>query len=483
MIRRAVRLSRLHRLEAISFITGFSLLTYELAAARILAPSIGSSTYVWTGVIGVIIAALSLGFYVGGRVADSRNIASDVMWILIGASVMVTGTLVFYDGMLISIVESFDDPRWQAVIAALVLFAPASFLIGTTSPYLAKMKVQSLKATGRSVASLDMFNALGGIIGTFVTGFVFFAFVGSHETIGLVALLLLAASWLLRPRLRPIRRLVISGLIVITVASPMPASAEAFSVDTPSAHYKIITGMLNGRSVRGLVTGPGGTQSAVYLYGGSEPVFWYTQQMAELTIKKDAKDVLVLGGGAFTLPQYLAMQLPDASIDVVEIDPELKDISRKYFNYRSPGNVNEIFQDARTYVNQTDKQYDVVLVDVYGDTSIPFSLITKEYGQAVAQLVKPDGVLVANIIAGQKGKCRDVFTAMDAAYRPALANALYANEDNKPVDRANHIVIYSRQFIEPGSGYKQLESFGGVAYTDNYAPAERLYFDCRQDSE
>src|SRR5687768_11349177 len=100
---------RRYRLELISFITGFSLLTYELAAARVLAPSIGSSTYVWTGVIGVIIAALSLGFFVGGRLADKRNKPIDLVILLLLASTMAVVTLLSYQGMLDAIVESITD--------------------------------------------------------------------------------------------------------------------------------------------------------------------------------------------------------------------------------------------------------------------------------------------------------------------------------------------------------------------------------------
>jgi len=264
------------------------------------------------------------------------------------------------------------------------------------------------------------------------------------------------------------------------VAAPAPASAEAISIDTASAHYKVVTGFINDRPARGLITGPEGTQSAIYINGGSEPVFWYTQQMAKWTVERGANDILILGGGAFTLPQHLATQLPNATIDVVEIDPELESISKTYFNYQNPANVNEIFEDARTYVNRAEKTYDIILVDVYGDTSIPFSLMTKQYGKAVARLLKPDGLLVANLIAGETGPCRDVFTALDAAYRQSLPNAIYSNQANRPVSRANYIVVYSRQLLPPPGLYKQLKPFGGSAYTDNHAPAERLYFDCRQ---
>ncbi len=475
-------MKKISKFEIISFVTGFSLLTYELAAARILAPSIGSSTYVWTGVIGVIIAALSVGFLVGGRIADRRDRQIDVAWLLLLAGCFATVTLVTYGEVLDWTVEAILDSRVQAVVAALILFAPTSFFIGTTSPYLAKLKLTSLTSTGQAVASLDTFNAVGGIVGTFTTGFILFGFIGSREAIGLVALLLIAVSWGLVPRVHTLKRIVVSTLLIITVCIPAPIEQSVRNIDTASAHYKVIDGYYGDlQPVTGLLTGPGGTQSAVYQNGSDDLVFWYTQQMAELTIAQEPKSILILGGGAYTLPQYLSKQLPNTTIDVVEIDPELANIAANYFNYEYPANVKEIVADARTYVNSAETTYDVILVDVYGDASIPFSLMTSDYGRAVGDLLESDGLLVANIIGGlMGGACQDVLNALDAAYRTSLPYAWYKNELGHPEERANYIVAYGRSPSLQPVGYADLPQSDQIAYSDNYAPAERLYYNCQQ---
>lgn len=470
---------RHHRLEFISFVTGFSLLTYELAAARVLAPSIGSSTYVWTGVIGVIIAALSLGFFAGGKVADARNRLSDLVALLLLASGAAVLTLLTYEGVLQSVVDSVEDSRIQAVVAALTLFAPTSFFIGMTSPYLAKLNVRSLQETGRSIASLDMLNAIGGIAGTFVTGFILFGYIGSHEAIGVVAILLLLVSWLVAPRLQVTRRLIASGVLILCALTPAGIVQGVMPIDTASAHYEVVNGFFDDRLVTGLVTGPTGTQSAVYQNGTGEPVFWYVREAARVTIDRQPESVLILGGGAFTLPQYLSEQLPDTSIDVVEIDPELEAISRDYFGYRNPSNVTETFTDARAYLNRTNERYDVVVVDVYGDSSIPFTFMTDEYGAAVRNALKPGGVVIANVIGGLEGKCREALTAVDAAYRKHLPNVRYAVEPDRDVRRANHLLVYSKQALEL-DGFRELSLPELRPYTDNFAPAERLYYDCLQ---
>lgn len=471
---------RKYRLELISFGTGFSLMSFELAAARILAPAIGSSMYVWTSVIGVIIAALSLGFVVGGRIADHRGRPFDVALLLLSAAVAASVTLLSYQDTLQWIAESFTDGRVQGVIAALLLFAPTSFLIGVTSPYLAKLNVRSLHATGRTIAALDACNALGGIIGTFVTGFFLFGFIGARETIICVALLLLGMSWMIAVRTRSIARGIVSGLLLVVLLVPPSQTTALARIDSASAHYEVV--ILPGKvgEVTGLMTGPYGVQSAVYQDDRGELVFWYTNEMARIALQRQPKSILILGGGAFTLPQYLADKLPNARIDVVEIDPKLEAISKEYFHYKSPANVALHFEDARTFVNREGTQYDMILVDVYGDTMIPFTFMTAEYGRAISQHLQPDGMILANLVVGQTGACRHILSAINAAYGVALPAAQYRSQLPSAA-RANYIVAYSRE-AQPITGYTPIATTDTAPYRDNYAPSERLYFDCVQQS-
>ena len=455
-------------------------MAFELAAARILAPTIGSSTYVWTSVIGVIIAALSIGYWVGGRMADARKRPIDVVALLLLTSVSIALCLLIYSGTLEQLASFRIDVRLQAVLAALLLFAPASFLLGTISPYLVKLNVRSLAHSGRSVADLSAMNSIGGILGTFLTGFVLFSYMGSRETIALVTVLLLISSWCLIVRTEVIKRIVFSVIILglLGIGLVAPQQAGRVSIDTASAHYEVIDIAYGNTLARGLMTGPGGIQSAVRLDGSKEPVFWYTQELARLTLEAKPSSILVLGGGTFTLPEYLAQELPDTTIDVVEIDPRLEEIATEYFMYDSPENVNLIFSDARTYVNQSTKEYDVIIADVYGDSSIPFSLITKEYGEAVSARLSPDGIVLANIIGGIYGPCRDVFDAANSVYLNQLEFGAYSiNPDSTP-DRANIIARYSNNREDTPLGLRTITPPEARPYTDNFVPAERLHFAC-----
>lgn len=473
-------MSKLPTLPIVAFVSGFSLMTFELAAARVLAPNIGSSTYVWTSVIGVIIAALSLGYWAGGKMADARNRPTDIAYLCLAIAATITLTLLNYQHLIDSTVQSIEDARLQGVYASLVLFAPTSFLIGALSPYLVKLKVTSLATSGQSFASLSALESIGGITGTFITGFVLFGYIGAREAFAVVAFLLLASSWLIMPTHRWAGRLATSVAIGLICLGSLQVANKGH-IDTPTAHYSIFEAWMNDTPVRGIATGPNGTQSGVFIHQPNKLVFWYTQRMAEVVAQAPQRDrILVLGGGAFTLPQYLATIYPKSTVDVVEIDPKLADISRQYFSYKDPKNVNMIFGDARTYINKSDKKYDTILVDVYSDSSVPFSLMTKEYGQQIERLLADKGVVIVNMIAGPQGACKELLIALDAPYRQSMLYAAYKTQRPDSV-KSNMIVAYSKQPVQwTGSSALTLAPSG--AYTDNFAPVERIQQDCHNDA-
>ena len=469
-------------LGIISFLSGFALMAYELVAARLLAPTIGSSIYVWTSVIGVIITALSLGYWLGGKLADARQKQMDVVILGIVSALFVVITILTYTPALNWISQSITDIRLQGVVASLLLFAPASFLLGMKSPYLAKLNIKNLDTAGESVANLSALNSIGGILGTFITGFFFFSYIGSKEALVIVVVVLLLSSWLLIPKKFTIRRALASTLLILIALIPIPAAANSIAkIDTPSAHYEISKMSYNKKPIYGLQTGPGGVQSAVYASGDKDLVFWYTQYAEKQIAALNPKRILVLGGGTFTLPASLAGKLPGAQIDVVEIDPELEFISKKYFNYEDRPNVSLQFSDARSFVNTTNEKYDVIFVDVYGDSYIPFSVLTQEYGNRINEILEPNGTVLINAIVGSSEHCRELLGAIDSVYRPFLPSAYWQTQTTKELGRGNYILAYSRQNKQLDTMNPLPAQSSAIRYTDNFMPAERLHDQCRQD--
>ncbi len=477
-----VPLGKFGKLELIAFTSGFSLMAFELVGARLLAPTIGSSTYVWTSVIGVIIAALSIGYFVGGKVADIRARTGDVALLCLASAFTIGSMLLLFDGIMNWVMLLSPDLRLRGVFASLLLFAPTSLLLGMLSPYLVKLKVTSLAVSGQSVAGLSASNSIGGIVGTFTTGFIVFSYMGSREALVVLVFLMLGASWLVQPKNNWRRRAVLSAVALFIVIAPLGVKTNVIRIDTPSSNYEVHTGNRNGEPIRYLTTGPGGAQSGIYIHRTNDLPFWYTRQIVQLTAQiPNKQNILILGGGAFTIPEYLARQYPKSSVDVVEIDPSLKKIAEQYFDYQALSNITAIDGDARTYINTASKQYDVVIIDVYSDVSVPFSLLTKEYAEKLNMVLAKKGTIIVNAIAAESGLCRQLLRAIDATYRSVASEATISRESSSAWgQRGNLVLTYSKDTV-PFVGANRLNALGGAAYTDDYMPAERLQQTC-QDS-
>jgi len=477
--------SSLGRYELVAFVTGFALMAFELIAARLLAPSVGSSTYVWTSVIGSMIAALALGYAFGGWLADKRVAIQDIAYLLVLGAIAMAASLVTYDSVLLLITGVFVDARVAGVVAALVLFMPTSFLLGIVSPYLARLRVKSVATAGRSVASLSAFNSFGGIMGTFVTGFVFFSFIGSRESLALLIVALLACSWLFLPRIRTSARAVATGVILLVVVMELAPfnRASAINIDTPTSHYRVQTGTYRGKNVTVLVTGPSGIQSGVFANGSRDLVFPYTQAMAEVVAEAPKKDrIAMLGGGVFTLPEYLAKAYPESQIDVVEIDPQLEQIAKNHFGYTAPANVHAIAEDARTFARSALQKYDVILIDVFNEQTTPFSVSTREFTQELKNIIQPGGVIAVNIIGSLGKNCAPLFSSLHASYRSAFTERrLIPVGDPAFEQRQNIIGVYansSLDWLKDHRAWNDVPLSSAIELTDNFAPTDALAQTC-----
>lgn len=467
-------------LTVIAFVSGFVLLSFELIIARLMAPTLGSSTYMWTSVIGTVIAALAVGYYVGGKLADRRELRSDVSVIMLIAAVAIMWTLVAHANVLALVAETGGDARLQGIFAALILAVPASFTLGVLGPYLAKLRVTSLASTGSSVASLDAANSIGGIIGTFATGFILFGALGSRESIFVLIGMLLAASWLIAPKEKIVMRVsVTAAILVMTIIFIVPNNRNGLSIDTPTAHYDVIEATYGHTPARLLATGPRAWQSGVALSNPDDLLFWYTSRLARVVAEVPQKaNVLVLGGGAFTLPSYIAKHYPDSKVTVVEIDPSLPDVSRRYFGLSEHSNLSIIATDARSYISTTDAIFDVVIVDVYNGTSIPFALLTKEYVSELKRVTKPAGIVAVNTIGAFAGRCAPITNTINSLYQSQFTRAVYDRHSTNVSSLANIIMVFSDSDF-PLTGFRRLPHPMVTSLpSDNLSRTEELQAAC-----
>jgi len=186
-------------LELAVFVCGALVMVYEIIGSRIVSPFIGTSTYVWTSLIGVILAALSLGYWIGGRMADRRPDVKILAAAIFLAGGAVSLTILIKDAVLSMISTAGGPLELKSVVAAALLFAPASVLLGFVTPYAVKLRTLSLEDSGKTVGRLYALSTVGSIAGTFAAGFILIPFLGSTRTLYLIAALLFAVSLLLAP--------------------------------------------------------------------------------------------------------------------------------------------------------------------------------------------------------------------------------------------------------------------------------------------
>lgn len=160
-----------YKLEITVLVSGAIVMIFELVGSRILGPYLGSSIFIWTSLIGVILGSLSLGYYWGGKKADKKADMDSLSLIIFYAASFIALTTLLKGGLLLFLTNRIDDLRTVSVIGSIILFAPANVFLGMISPYVVKLKLKNLDISGETVGNLYALSAIGSIVGTFLAGF------------------------------------------------------------------------------------------------------------------------------------------------------------------------------------------------------------------------------------------------------------------------------------------------------------------------
>lgn len=183
-----------YTLEVVVFICGAVVMAYEIIGSRMLGPYVGTSMFVWTSIIGIILLSLSLGYSLGGKIADQKPRADILsMYILIAGLFIIFSTFI-KDMLLDYLLNAIDNVKIVSIVASLFLFAFPSFLLGMVSPFAARIKLKSVEKSGSTVGNLYAISTVGSIIGVFLAGFYFIPTFKITTTLMLLAFVLIATS-------------------------------------------------------------------------------------------------------------------------------------------------------------------------------------------------------------------------------------------------------------------------------------------------
>jgi predicted membrane-bound spermidine synthase len=444
---------RAYRYELVAVADGMIVMMLELVGSRLIAPYLGTSIYVWTAIIGVILGALAFGNWYGGRLADRGPSPRVLVGIMLVSAMVLMIEMLLQEQVVQWIAARGLDLRLAAFMIAAVVFAPPAVFMGMVAPYLAKLRLTSLEHAGQSVGRLYAAGTAGSIIGTFLAGYFLIGAIGSRTLGWSLVIALVAVSFIVshREQLRT-RFAIILVALVLAFTSPVAAMRAGYKVlydgDSAYARYFVLTDATDkdtGR--RYLLTDSLGIQSGADLTQPFVPVFPYTQRFVEAAEVQSSPPhrILMIGGGTFTVPEDLHHLYPQADIDVVEIDPALTGIAQQYFGYHSSDRIRIINQDGRYFLNHNRVKYDMVYVDAFSSLTPPFQLTTREAAQRIAGSLSDRGVLVVNLVTAAKGPAAAFGNASLATYGTELPLRWYVAGQQEPLEmRQNTIVLGSR---------------------------------------
>jgi tetratricopeptide (TPR) repeat protein/predicted membrane-bound spermidine synthase len=491
----------------------------ELVAGRLIARFLGASLYTWTSVIGVVLAGITLGNYLGGRIADRFSSRKALALLFALASVACVATVALNNIIALwTWLWQFSWPLRVFSHVSLVFLAP-SVILGTISPVVAKMALDQGLATGRTVGDIYAWGAAGSIVGTFAAGYYLIATMGSVAIIWTVALVLLAMAILYWSRLKILYvwALLLAPAMTMGLApwpwaqragaalSFRPRPDSAIIYETESQYSYIQVRRMSQKPEKRHFVQDKLVHSAINIDDTSDLQYHYSQVWAAITRRfsrgKDHPSFLIMGGGGYVFPGYLEKSWPASRIDVAEIDPAVTEAAMKIFWPRENSSIRTIAMDARNYIDGLLEQhrtggekvtYDFIYEDAINNFSVPYQLTTRQFNDKFSKVLTEDGIYMVNLIDNyDSGLFVGSFVNTLELTFPYVYVISDPDEKARQV-RQTFVIIASRRSLDLDNldaEYKEGTSIWllneaeleqlkgksrGLVLTDDYAPVENL---------
>ena len=480
-------------LYALVFTVGSASLGAEIAAARLMAPFFGASTIVWANTIGVVLVALSVGYWIGGRLADRHPHLRGLCLLVMGAALLLAvvpfAARPFFEVAVGALDEISAGAFVGSLVAVLVLIAVPVVLLGACSPYAVRLAMPDVEHAGTVAGRLYAISTAGSLVGTMLSALVLIPFIGTQRTFLLFAVLLTAMAaaglgW---------RYVAVPAGVALVVAIPVgsvKATQDGEEVlwegETQTQFVRVIEEADN--DVR-LELNEGVAEHSLYrpssyLTGN----YWDGLLVLPFAARRRPPErVAILGNAAGTAQRAYGHYFPGVEVDGVEIDGELTELGERYFELELDENLRVHHEDARPWLERSEGGFDVIVVDAYRQPYIPFYLTTKEFFELAEDRLAPGGVVVVNIghpeenddlekVVGRtmadvfetvlRDPVKDENTLLLATDSAASAGRLLDARDLLPSALGNQAAIEAAR-VEPRLP-------GGEIYTDDRAPVEWL---------
>ena len=488
------------------FVSGMASLAIEFGASRLLAPYFGASLYVWGTLIGLVLVYLSIGYVIGGRLADRRPSASLLFQLTAWAGLWIGLIPLIAYPILLASQQGFATLSaglfLGTLLGVLLLFAVPTILLGCVSPFAIRLLLRDVHTGGNTAGAVYALSTGGSILGTFLPVFWLIPTFGTRPTLIIfsVALLLLSVTGLWREPKKRFYALFVLAVLAATAFLPQgikPPEVGRLVFERESAYNYIQ--VVQDRTKTELILNEGQAIHSIYdssamTTGGPWDYFllapyFRPAQATEPVPRRIA--ILGLAGGTAAREYDVAFG-ESLKVTGVEIDPAILDVAHRYFHLNQP-NVHAVIQDARYWLatQPAAAKYDVIVMDAYQQPYIPFHLTTREFFTLAARHLAPGGVVVVN--AGRTDTdyrlVEALASTMHAVYRdvflvdvPRFTNTVvYGTSDQTSLDDVEHNLALAQEPLVKqvadsalGDGQLRVSAYHSRAYTDDLAPVERL---------
>lgn len=414
-------------LYLVVFTGGMATMATEMSGSRLLAPFFGNSLFIWANLIGLILIYLTAGYYLGGRLADRRPEPRLLYKLTLAAAVMIA-VLPFIARPIMGLaVRGIEEVSAGAFLGSfgvtVLLFSLPVTILGMVSPFAIRLKITGVETAGNVAGGMYALSTVGSILGTFLPVLILIPWLGTRNTMLIFAgaLAAVSAAGLAREggmRLSAGAPLLILAALVLPQGAIRPEAGSIFEAESPYHFIKVVD--IDG--TRYLKLNEGWAVHSSYnpdeiLTGAYWDYFllapWFGGD-------RPPREVLSIGSAAGTIPRELTYYYPDASIDGVEIDPEIVKVGRDLFAM-DEANMTVHIADGRPYLETSDKTYDMISVDAFRQPYIPFYMTTQEFFQECFDHLENNGVVMINVgkVPGDDGLAQAIASTMRSVF-PAV---------------------------------------------------------------